>query len=85
MADLKSTLRQYIIDNFLFGDTETKFADGDSFMDSGIVDSTGILDIITFLEGEFSIKVNDDEIVPDNLDSLNNLDAFINRKKAQLN
>ena len=80
--DEKKVLRDYIVENFLFGDTETQFTDDDSFMEKGILDSTGILDLILFLEENFDIKVEDDELIPENLDSINNLVAFIGRKKG---
>lgn len=80
MEETKKQLRDYIVENFLFGDTETEFADGDSFMEQGILDSTGILDVILYLEENFDMKVEDDELIPENLDSIDNLAAFIERK-----
>ena len=82
MDDVKKQLRDYIVDNFLFGDTETQFSDEESFMEKGILDSTGILDVILYLEENFDMKVEDDELIPENLDSIDNLDAFITRKKV---
>ncbi|MBN2424899.1 MAG: acyl carrier protein [Calditrichaceae bacterium] len=81
MADVKQQVRDYIIENFLFGDTSTQFSDEDSFMEKGILDSTGILEVITFLEESYGIKIEDDELVPENLDSINNIASFISRKK----
>jgi acyl carrier protein len=81
MADIKKELREFIIENFLFGDTETEFSDSDSFMDKGIIDSTGILEVITYIEENYDIKVEDNEILPENLDSLHNLEKFVNNKK----
>ena len=80
MADTKKQLCDYIVENFLFGDAETKFTYSDSFMENGIIDSTGILEIITYIEENFEIKIEDDEILPENLDSIDNLVNFINRK-----
>jgi acyl carrier protein len=82
MTDVKQQIREYIVDNFLFGDTSTQFSDTDSFMEKGILDSTGILEVITFLEENYGIKVEDDELIPENLDSINNIDGFVSRKKA---
>jgi len=82
MADIKQTVREYIVENFLFGDTDFEFDDNTSFMDSGILDSTGILELITFVESTFGISIDDDEVLPENLDSLNNLEAFIAKKKS---
>jgi len=81
MEDIKKTIRQYIVENFLFGDTSVTFTDQESFMEKGILDSTGILDIILFIERTYNIKIEDDEITPDNLDSLTNMDTFIQKKK----
>jgi len=81
MADIKKDIREYIVENFLFGDTDTVFADDDSFMENGLLDSTGILELIMFLENTFDIKVDDEEIIPENLDSLDRLESFINTKK----
>ncbi len=80
MADIKEELREYIVENFLFGDSDFEFDEDTSFMDSGILDSTGILELITFVESTFNITINDDEVLPDNLDSLKNLEAFIRKK-----
>lgn len=75
-------VRTFIVDNFLFGD-DSSLKEDSSFLQEHIVDSTGILEIITFLEEEFSIKINDDELLPENLDSLNNIDNFLKRKLSQ--
>ena len=56
---------------------EENFCDDDSFMDKGILDSTGILELIDFIENEFDIKVENDEIIPDNLDSLKKLTNYV--------
>jgi len=72
-------VRAFIVDNFLFGDDSSLKSDT-SFLQERIVDSTGILEIIAFLEETFSIKVEDDELLPENLDSLDNIDAYLKRK-----
>lgn len=82
MADTKVELRQYIQDNFIMGSTGTKFADGDSFMELHILDSTGFLELISHLEETYGFSVKDEEMVPENLDSLNALEAFVARKRA---
>ena len=80
MADTNKQLRDYIVENFLFGDTETEFSDTDSFMEKGIIDSTGILEVITYIEENFNIKIEDHELIPENLDSISNIVSFIDRK-----
>ncbi len=73
---LQSLLRNYILENYLFTDDESALNDGDSFLDKGILDSTGIMELIYFLEDEFKVTVGDDEMVPENLDSVDNIVAF---------
>ena len=73
-------IRNYILENFLFTDDQSALSSKDSFMDKGIIDSTGILEVIYFLEDEFNMEVDDEEMVPENLDSVNNIVAFIARK-----
>jgi acyl carrier protein len=81
MTEFKDTITNFIIDNFLFGDDEG-LADDISFLEEGIIDSTGILELITFLEEEFSIEIEDEEMIPENLDSINNLLVFLNKKQS---
>jgi acyl carrier protein len=76
---LKDRLRQFILANFWVPDAQA-IKDGTSLLDSGVVDSTGILEIIGFLESEFGIKVLDEEIVPDNLDSVQRIADYLARK-----
>lgn len=82
MTDIKQQVRAYILDNFLMGAQGASFGDADSFMEQHVLDSTGFLELITFLEETYSIKVDDEEMVPENLDSLDNVDAFVQRKLA---
>jgi len=79
MPDIKNKIRSFIVDNYLFGDDEG-LEESTSFLDEGIVDSTGILELIEFISEEFSIVVEDEELIPENLDSINNVTAFIGRK-----
>lgn len=80
MTELKDTIKQFIIDNFLF-DEDEELDDDASFFDEGIIDSTGMLEIISFLEENFSIQIDDEELTRENLDSINNLVAFLSTKK----
>ena len=74
-----SKVREFVVDNFLFGEGES-LKDDTSFLEEGIIDSTGVLELIMFLEETCGIKVEDDEVVPENLDSLHNIARFIDRK-----
>jgi acyl carrier protein len=82
MSETVRKLREYIFDNFLFTEDENALGNDDSFMEKGIIDSTGILEVIKFIEEDFGITVEDAEMIPENLDSINNVSAFIQRKKA---
>lgn len=72
-------IRTFIIDNFLFGQ-EAAFADDQSFLESGIIDSTGLLELVTFVEQRYGISIADRELVPENLDSLRNISRFVAQK-----
>lgn len=83
MADLRAELRHYIQDNFIMGATGTAFGDADSFMELHILDSTGFLELISHLEETYAIEIKDEEMVPENLDSIDNLTAFTERKRGR--
>lgn len=76
---MKNKIRDFIVENFLFGDAEG-LSDDASFLDEGIIDSTGVLELVTFFEETFSIHVEDDEMVPENLDSINRAASYIQSK-----
>jgi acyl carrier protein len=78
----EQNIRNYILENYLFTDDQSALDNGDSFLNKGILDSTGILEVIYFLEDEFSIKIEDEEMIPENLDSINNIVAFLKRKAS---
>jgi acyl carrier protein len=84
MQDIRHDLRQFIVDNFLFGQvtTDAPFSDDESLLEAGIVDSTGILELVGFLEQHYSMMIADDELVPENLDSVSQLVRFVERKRA---
>ena len=79
MSKLKDRIRAFIVENFLFG-KDKNFRDDTSLIDEGIIDSTGVLELVGFLEQEFSIVVEDDELLPENLNSINNVVAYVERK-----
>ncbi len=72
-------VKEFIIENFLFGDAD-KIKEDTSFLESGIIDSTGILELVSFLEEAYGIIFSDEELIPENLDSLINIAQFIERK-----
>ena len=74
-------IREFIITNFLFGQTTNGLTDDQSFLESGIIDSTGLLELISFVEQRYGISVADRELVPENLDSIRSVSNFIARKR----
>lgn len=78
---VEKQIRDYILENYLFTDDQSALANKDSFLENGILDSTGILEVIYFIEDDFGVKVEDEEMVPENLDSVDNIVAFVGRKK----
>ena len=77
-------LRRFIKDKFLPSVGKENFDDDDSFMENGIIDSTGVLELLEFLEEQFDMEVEDEEIIPDNLDSISKLTTFIQKKKENV-
>jgi acyl carrier protein len=77
---LKSEIRQFIVDNFLYGRDDDRLGDEVSFLGKGIIDSTGILELVSFIEEKYSISIDDEELLPDNFDSLNKLSTFVLKK-----
>jgi acyl carrier protein len=80
MPNIEQQLRRFVIDNFLFGQAGDGLANDDSFLDNGIVDSTGVMELVAFLEEKYGITIEDQELIPDNLDSINKLVKFLERK-----
>ncbi|HEY5603055.1 MAG TPA: acyl carrier protein [Gammaproteobacteria bacterium] len=79
---IEQKVRDYILDNYLFTDDQSALSNEDSFLNKGIIDSTGIMEVIFFLEEQFGIQVQDEEMVPENLDSVKNITSYIQRKQA---
>lgn len=82
---MRDKIRKFIIENFLFGQDDGGLTDNDSFLEKGIIDSTGVLELVAFVEETFGIKVEDNELVPENLDSVNNLITFVDNKLVTSN
>jgi acyl carrier protein len=81
---IRSDLRQFILANFLFNDTSRAPHDDDALVDEGIIDSTGILELIEFLESRFDITVSESETIPQNLGSISSLTRFVASKLPAL-
>lgn len=79
--EIKQQIREFVIENFLMGDASSMLKDGESFLETGTIDSTGVLEVVTFLETSFELKVDDKDLVPENLDSVDNLAKYVLRRK----
>lgn len=77
-----NAVKEFIIENFLFGEEVQLELDTD-FFDKGIIDSTGVIELVSFIEGKFDISVDDDELIPENLSSLKKIDVFLQKKLSQ--
>lgn len=79
---VEEQIRQYVADNFLFSNDGYQLPDDASFLEEGVVDSTGVLELVMFVEETFNVTVGDEEIVPENFDSVSRLAAYIRRQIA---
>jgi acyl carrier protein len=79
--NFQQEIRQFVIDNFLFG-REGQLSNADSFLQNGIIDSTGVLELISFLEEHFGLKLGESDLTPDNLDSIDKVTALVTKRLA---
>ena len=83
MSDsIAQEIKEFVVSNFLYGQDGQSLANDQSFLENGIIDSTGVLELVAFLEERFGIAVADRELLPENLDSVQNAAAFVTRKLA---
>ena len=76
---MRDKIKAFIVENFLFG-KDNGLEDDTSFLEEGIIDSTGVLELVSFLEEEYGIAVEDEELIPENLDSIDNVTKYLERK-----
>ncbi len=81
MQDVKSVIRGFILDNFVM-DGHSAIGDETSFMESHLLDSTGFIELVSFVEETFRVKVADEELLPENFDSVRNIEGFLARRGA---
>ena len=79
-TQLKSEIRGFIVDNFLFGEDRDTLTENQSLVEAGLIDSLGIAELVAFVETQFGIEPTDDELVPENFDSIALIAAFVERK-----
>lgn len=82
MEQIRKQITEFITTNFLFDESITLGVE-DSLLDTGVIDSTGVLELVAFIEETYGIKIEDEEIVPENLDSINNIFLYISQKLSQ--
>ncbi len=78
---METEVRSFLADNFLLGDEARDMPTSASLIDAGIIDSTGVLELVGFLEQTFDIEITDTELVPENLDSIDNIIRFMTAKR----
>ncbi len=80
--ELRDLVRDFIIRNFLFGDADRLSGDSVSLLESGIMDSLGVMELVAFIEAELALSVPDADLIPQNLDSVDNLVAYVGRRRS---
>jgi acyl carrier protein len=80
--ELEEHIRKYVTENLLYVDEDFKYDNDTSFINEGLIESMGVMELVTYVQSEFDITVEQQEVTPDNFDSVNNLVAFIRRKQA---
>jgi acyl carrier protein len=83
MVTIEAQVRQFVIENFLFGRSDVMLNGDTSFLESRIIDSTGVLELVNFLETTYGIEVEEEEMDPANLDSLERIATFVGKKQAR--
>lgn len=81
MKQIKQQVRQFVVENFFFGDGDDQFGDHDSFLEKGLVDSMGILRLVTFVEQTYAVSVQQEELVMENWDSVERIARFVESKR----
>lgn len=82
-VDVRSDIREFIVDNFLFREDRETVSDTESLLENGLMDSTGVLELVAFLESDIGIEIEDNEIVPENFDSIENISNYANAKLSK--
>ncbi|MGD0792491.1 MAG: acyl carrier protein [Terriglobales bacterium] len=77
MQQLEQEVRQFIIDNFVFENSNGSFSNEDSFLETGLVDSMSIMTLVEFVREKYAISIEDEELVPDHWDSVSRIACFV--------
>lgn len=79
-TNIKGEVKKFIISHYLFRANDTSIGDNDSFLEKGIIDSIGVIELTNFIQARYDIKIKVPEIIPENLDTLNNIEAYVLKK-----
>jgi acyl carrier protein len=82
MSDTKQEIRKFVVDHFLFGE-DNDLANDASLLEQGVIDSTGVLELVSHIESRYGCKVKDEELTPENLDSISRIADYLQRKRSQ--
>lgn len=80
---IEATIRQFLVENYLLGEDPASLSGQASLIEAGLIDSTGVLELVGYLEDEFGIRIVNEELLPENLDSIDNIVAFVQRKQTE--
>jgi len=83
IVSVASEVHEYIVERFLFGVDGHRLSHHDSLLEKGLLDSTGVLEVVMFIEQRYGITVDDHELIPDNLDSVDRIASFVERKRSR--
>ncbi len=81
MPKIENEIRQFLVENFILGDEVDKMGFDESLLENGVIDSTGVLEVVFFVEDKFQIEIDTEEVLPENFDTINRLAAYIRRKQ----
>jgi acyl carrier protein len=81
-TQLKTEIRDFIVENFLFGEGGDSLKDDQSLVEAGLIDSLGVAELVAFIEGRYGVAAEDEELIPDNFDSIERVAAFIEHKRS---
>lgn len=82
MVSVKSEIRAFLVEYFLYGQNDETLGDDVSLLEKGIIDSTGVLELVSFVEEKYGVVVGDDDIIPENFDSINSLVGYVESKRS---
>lgn len=82
MTEIENKIRKFLAENFILSEQVDQLNASESFLEKGIIDSTGVLELVFFVEDQFGIQIDTSEVLPENFDSINNLSAYIRTKQG---